>query len=82
LFLNTNMATQENFIIDAGTTFETVIDVEAQAGVTWNIANYEARGQIKKSHGALSVAANFTCELDVNAETLTISLAPEDTIDL
>lgn len=69
------MAKKVNLIVDQGTTFEVVVDVDT-ANVTWNLANFNGRSAIKKHFGSLTNTTNFNVSVDANASTVTLSLTP------
>lgn len=73
------MAIYSNFSIDQGSTFSSVITVEGQDGLVFNLTGYTARGQIRKSYSS-ATAVNFTAAVTSAAEgKITITLSATQT---
>lgn len=70
------MAKRANLIIEQGSTFSVIFELVDDYGEPLNVADYSARGQMRKHHFANSYTA-FTCTL-TDGE-LRISLAADQT---
>tara|TARA_S200002703_G_C3717216_1_gene220330 strand:+ start:163 stop:507 length:345 start_codon:yes stop_codon:yes gene_type:complete len=68
------MAQYANIIIDQGSSFARKITVRAKGGTAFDLTNYTARGQLRKSYTSLT-AVTFT-------STITNSVGGEITISL
>jgi hypothetical protein len=57
------MAVYANLNIDQGANFDSIVTVEGGNGLPFNLANYSARGQIRKTYTS-STAYNFTASIN------------------
>ena len=67
------MAIYSNFSIDQGSTFSSIVTVEGQDGLAFNLTGYTPRGQIRKTYSS-STAVNFSASI-ASAAAGQISLA-------
>jgi hypothetical protein len=73
------MAVFANISIDQGSDFSSTITVEGADGLMVNLANYSARGQIRKTYTSLT-AVNFQAAIQSEeGGTILISLTNEQT---
>lgn len=57
------MATYTDIVIDQGSSFSSVINVNDKNGFPFNLTGYSARGQIKKAYASLT-AVNIGCVIN------------------
>lgn len=74
------MAVYANISIDQGSDFTSIITVEGNDGLVFNLTGYLPRGQIRKSYASLT-AVDFTASILSNVGgTITISLDNAETL--
>tara|TARA_A200000159_G_scaffold4551_1_gene4351 strand:+ start:84 stop:416 length:333 start_codon:yes stop_codon:yes gene_type:complete len=67
------MAIKANIVIDQGTDFSALIDVETASGVVFNLQGYTVAAQMRKTYTS-STASNFTCSHNGVLGQISISL--------
>ena len=67
------MAIKANIVIDQGTDFSALIDVETASGAVFNLQGYTVAAQMRKNYAA-TTATNFTCSHNGVLGQISISL--------
>lgn len=67
------MAIKANIVIDQGTDFSALIDVETASGAVFDLQGYTVASQMRKNYAA-TTATNFTCSHNGALGQITISL--------
>jgi hypothetical protein len=75
-------AAYTNLYIDQGTTFSTTITLDDVYGNTYNLANYSANSQIRKSYYSSNTTASFTTSINVSSGSLTLYLDAATTANI
>lgn len=73
------MALKANMVIDQGTTFSTMIEILDENDDPVNVANYSARGQIRKHYSSTN-SVNFSTSLSNGS--LVVSLTASQTANI
>jgi hypothetical protein len=70
--------------LEQGSTFNTSIELDDVAGAAFNLVNYSATSQMRKSYYSSNVAATFTVSTGANAALgiITISLDSANTANI
>jgi hypothetical protein len=78
------MAVYANLSIDQGSSFSSTVSVEDQAGLTFNLTSYTARGQLRKSYSSttytpftVAIPSPATGKIEISlSSTQTAALKP------
>lgn len=73
------MANVSNLFIDQGTTFSVSVDLTDTAGAAFDLTNYTATGQIRKTYSSTSVTASFSATVDVPNAAVVLELTDTQT---
>jgi len=63
-----------NLYIEQGSTYSTTITLDDVNGSTYNLVNYTANSQIRKSYYQTNATAFFTTSINSNTGTITLGL--------
>jgi hypothetical protein len=75
-------AAYSNLYIEQGTSFSTTITVDDVYGDVFNLTNYTARSQIRKSHYSANTTAVFTTSVNSGQGSITLSLSAAVTANI
>jgi hypothetical protein len=75
-------AAYSNLYIEQGTSFSTTITVDDVYGDVYNLTNYTARGQIRKSHYSANTTAVFTTSVNPVTGSISLSLTAAVTANI
>ena len=75
-------AAYSNLYIEQGTSFSTTITVDDVYGDVYNLTNYTARGQIRKSHYSANTTAVFTTSVNPVTGSISLSLTAAATANI
>jgi hypothetical protein len=67
------MAIKANIVIDQGTDFSALIDVETASGTTFSLVGYTVAAQMRKNYSS-SAATTFTCSSNGIYGQITLTL--------
>jgi hypothetical protein len=76
------MAIYSNISIDQGSTFSSIVTVEGQNGLAFNLTGYTARGQIRKSYASSTAISFATSIASASAGQISLSLTATQTGNL
>ena len=75
-------AAYSNLYLEQGTTFATTITIDDVYGELYDLSDYDAFGQIRKSYYSANTAAVFTASINVEHGTITLELDAETTANI
>lgn len=68
------MANVSNIFVDQGSTFTVTIDVTDNSGGPFDLTDYSAQAQIRKTYTSVNPTATFSVSVNVANSTVTLSL--------
>jgi len=71
------MANVFNVFIDQGSTYTVTVEVTDSGGSQFDLTDYTAESQIRKTYTSSAVTASFTTSLNVGAGTVTLSMTDD-----
>ena len=75
-------AAYSNLYIEQGTSFTTTITVDDVYGDVFDLTNYTAQSQIRKSHYSANITATFTTSVNSGQGSITLSLSSAVTANI
>jgi hypothetical protein len=75
-------AAYSNLYIEQGTSFSTTIAVDDVYGDVFDLSNYVANSQIRKSHYSANTTATFATSINATEGTITLSLSAGTTANI
>ena len=71
-----------NIIIDQGTDFQAVVNLDDADGNPYNLTDHTVASQMRKNYAASSAAATFVCSHDGTTGEITLTLSRQYTSEL
>jgi len=75
-------AAYQNLYLEQGTTFNTTITLDDVYGNIYNLHSYSANSMMRRSYTTANATAIFTCSINANNGTITISLDAPTTANI
>lgn len=76
------MAIKANLVIDQGTDFSAIIDLQGSDDLPYNLTGHVVASQMRKNYTASSAAATFVCSHNGELGQINLSLPKSETVDI